>query len=434
MLKCSKILFFLIISYFSNSILSQTISISNTNIYSSASKGFLVDKDIIIKSGKILEIKDSKKKNKENYYILPGFCDTSVNLLFNSIGTYSSYSDLKLAMRSYLAHGVTNLITMNSELSINEKLIKLKREKSNIPTIQFSNKILVIKSEEYPLLPKELYYQGETHKDLEEEFNRQLDSISDIIRLYYRVHESNKYNFSSTTLNKWKQMAFKKGKKIEVTTFSDRLAIEESVKSGVFKIKDPIPMTVYSNIPISTIKKLEWTPHLELFYTLTLNNIQKREAYIQYLGNKSPFFNLFYREQATLNIERNLRDEDSYLTDLEFLDFTSPLQQFPEINQNIIAGSGAGHFFVFPGISLLEEYYKQASLTKDLIGSLESITSKSCIGFKDYDGTIREGNYANLVLYKINPLETIDNIFLMDRVYNQGVLQEIKRSEGLKKK
>ena len=156
--------------------------------------------DIEIINGKLHSILPNSSGLEIASYVLPGFCDTSVHLGFNSVGGLMDEKSGKLALSSFLAHGFTHLISQNPTPWMKKLENDIQRGKISSPEIRYTGKIIISKTKEYPELPGDLYYQGSNREEILAEVLSQIESKQKIINLYHRYYPGNDFFFDSVYL------------------------------------------------------------------------------------------------------------------------------------------------------------------------------------------------------------------------------------------
>ncbi len=108
--------------------------------------------------------------------------------------------------------------------------------------------------------------------------------------------------------------------------------------------------------------------------------------------------------------------------------FKSMLKPMKNAGVQLLAGSDSGAFnsFVYPGSSLHAELAEMVSAGLTPLEALQSSVTAGSNFFEvqDYNGKIKEGFKADLVLLKDNPLENIENTRSIFAVVSNGILYD----------
>lgn len=102
---------------------------------------------------------------------------------------------------------------------------------------------------------------------------------------------------------------------------------------------------------------------------------------------------------------------------------------------NIVSGTDTGNPFVIPGFSLHEEFQlmNEAGLTAYEVLLTTTVNAAEMMGEEAFRGTVEEGKIADLVLLANNPLEDIRHSRGIDGVVNKGVWLSKEKLDGFLK-
>lgn len=381
--------------------------------------------DIAIGSGKIKSILPIQKKRHNDLkekYLIPSFCDSYVTLGADSLGFQNNYSGIKKALQSFLLHGFTKIQSIGDGYWV--KAIKDEIDKGKIlgPEIIISERPIIIKSPETENLPNQLYYVAKDKESLEEEVKNQIKKKSRLINIFHRFDKNTTYNYDAKILNQIVKLANTENKEILVSAFADRQSIIESLSSGVRAIAHPIGTDVQEDFTPLYSNELKWIP---LFNVYKFQKNQGKKELLQdfqYMKEKSPFFKANYSELMEKSLKQtNLTPEDQILANKEYTSYISFFEKNQALSNKMILGSGSGNFFSFPGISGLMELKVIFDVTLDMKSILKIATENSCSFLSsEKEGTIQEGNKANLLVLKKSPFSGFDNLFSIQEIYKNG--------------
>jgi hypothetical protein len=405
----------------------------------SEKKDFSRVSKIEISEGKILKIQDAQKTDSKVRYILPSFCDASASITSGNSGGEASNAEIDLALKSFLHHGFTHILSVEDLPKILEVQKKISSGKTNGPVIRNSGRIIISSTKEYPGLPNTVYFSSTSEKEILEEVRSQSIRSYPFIQVYHRFYGLEDYSLNSGLIRQIKKIAEEREKKIFFTTFVDRLSILESLRAGARYIKHPIPPSIGSDFEYSFQKEIKWMPSFSSYYFLKAIKMNEgcREVSDLFKDNSSFFkfheFVKFVSECSAMEVEKLELEQASD----EFNSYLGFLQSYPNLAKNMILGSSSGQKLTFPGVSGILELILIQDSVKDISTFVSIATENTCPSISEtYDGKIKEGNEANLIIYNENPVKDNLQLFKPEKVYLKGkiVVPESKPKEEKRKK
>ncbi len=400
------------------------IIIKNINIIPMNEEVVLKNYSILIKDGKIQDIKSPSNfenlisTNKETKiidgtgkFLIPGLSDMQVHF----------YTHYKRDAKLFLANGVTLINNIGEQNSLNYH-IKEKISKNSIsPEVVTTSPILDgYRNPWLASLPVKTVTQAEK-----------------LLKLYKK--QGYKYIAVYPNLN-------------------------EIVYKKILKLSHQLDLKVVGYIPnkINTINIFEassYKPHLIAGFDKIIK-IQNQQDILKVLNlsNKNiiwhcPTLSNIYNHFNMKDYQKNPPESTKYVISIYSYDWikkhqTSYSKSVEKSYEQrikyilsivdkklIISGTGANNPFIVPGFSLHKEfeYLKKAGLSNYEILKTSTINAAHYLGYEDRLGTIEIGKEADLIILDKNPLENISNTKSIYAVINNGFFYNSKKLKSLLK-
>lgn len=392
------------------SIYSETIILPNSYFLDITNYTWKGPAQITIQKDIITEIKTLSQSTKAIYYITPSFCDAQVTLSFNALGGTSNKEELKEILETYVQHGITYIFSIFDPPWIKNFYYELRKKKLKLPEVYFAEKPILLPTKEYEELPQEIYFVSSKLTEIQEEIRKQHTSRLPIL-IIHRYYPENELYFKSEDLYFLKKIS--KNNFFTVSTFANKQSVLDALWAEVEYLQHPISVQWESNLKKEHIQTLKLLPLLNVYKNLYLSQTQSLEQEFNFLNSKSDYFNkkIFPKIKESV-----LTQVETFSEVVPWNDYLEFIAKNPNVQKNLILGSGAGNLFSFHGISSLQEL----KLFGDTIQKqyyLKAGLENSCkyMGINNNRG-IQVGSKAELILFKKNPIENPENLFSIERV------------------
>ena len=405
--------------FFHSSVYSQNITLSAVQYLQPDTDTFSSFVDIQIQSGKYLSIKPSKTVPKKIQYIIPSFCDAFTTLGTNSLNGQNTYSDIKLALRSYTNHGFTHIVSVADGPWIKQVQSEIAKNKLVGPDIIISPKPLLNLDKENKDISDLLYFKGKSNTDFLDEATYQLKSHSHIF-MFYRYNEGSNFKITPSLIHSLNLKANENSSKLYVATFADSTSILESLVSGVNILYHPIPYKISKSIKQAHLNSLVWSPMFINYFFLRADERNLTEVF-EYTAKQSTFFKKYYSPSSSA-ISPLLSDEATRKkAQTEYIGYLTFLEKNRVLKKQMFLSSGSGNLFAFHGLAGLWELKILETMIDSKKDVLRIPTKNTCghLGI-EYQGIIKEGQEANLLVLDENPLKTFDTLFSPAQVIKKG--------------
>lgn len=432
LLEKLPILKLLFIFFLYNSILAEDLVLKNVSYLQSDTLEFSQPTEIQIRKQKIQKIISLQSSNNRSKYVIPSMCDAFVTLGVDSLGGQNDRNAIYTSLKSFLYHGFTHIQVVTDGKWIYDIKKKIQKGKILGPQIIVAQRPILTKNQETSNLPKQLYFVGEDKRSIYQEVLRQTNKNSKLIHIFHRFHDSG-YNMKSFLFYRLNKLVERRNKVLMLTTFGDRFSILEALRAGIRYIHHPIPKSFQKDFDLSYSKDLHWSPGFLPYYFLELQGKQDElQKVYEYMYTMSHFFRRNYSDKMKPQLETNtLEMEEIEKVKKEFSSYWDFFKDNSILWKNLILSSNSGSRFAFPGIGGLIELKLYSSVIGNNKTLLNIPTQNTCsLISKTYKGKIQEGEIANLLVLKKNPMESFENMFEIESVILNG--KKIDREKLLK--
>ena len=427
--------FFLFIILFLNfNLYSKEINLKGIKYYDSNTNDFSENSNIFI-SNDIIKNITKNRTDGISFYALPSFCDIGVTLGADSLGGANTSSGIFLALNSYLSHGFSHIYSINNPPYLSNLIGK---KKIKYPHIKYSQKSIIYLTNEYPSLSEEIYITVKNEEQALQQIQEQIKINTPIIYLLNRYNEDINYYFDSDFFRKVNKINNKSV--IFISSFGDKTGNLDSIRSGMRYIQHPLSSEISQTISNEVLEKINYIPELNVYRNLYIEK-DKDEFIVEneYLANISKYYKKYYYPEVKEKINSNNYDIEKYSKiKKEYDSYLEFLKNNNFLINNLIISGGSGNMLSFPGISAIREFIILNNILENPYLLVKALTKNSCPLFADnYNGVIREGEKANLLLYKENPFKSERGLLNIERMYIDGELiskEEIKEKDSKKTK
>lgn len=387
----------LILFFFSFFLVSE--SIKNVK-YLKEDYSFSKPSEVFFENGKYTKF--TENSNKTDFYLIPSFCD-----VYATIGNDSNLN-IETKLESFLKYGFSHIQLVADKKEILKPNLKF-------PLLYFSEKNFLPSNKDFTLNKYSNY-------DLIYDYSKLNFSQNSINEFFYKNDSS--AEITSSILNQWNLDLKKNNSALRIHTFADNFSIMDALVSGNRILIHPISSELLPNITQEHLKEIYYTPILNVYQNLRLDNKEESEGANELiLFKKSKFFqNKLANKFEEILSTQNLTDEEKLEMKNEYLNYLKFIQTKPEILDRIELGSGTGNRLSFAGISGIREYLILYELFPNKKNLLKIITENSCKRVsKTYRGKMGLGEEANFLLVKENPVQkpeiflNISNLYLLGK-------------------
>jgi len=421
-------LLFIIFLLLNSNVYSKDINLKGLRYYDFNSGEFSENSNILISKDLIKSI-TKNRTDGVSFYALPTFCDLGVTLGTDSLGGANTSAGIFLALNSFLYHGFSHIYSINNPPYL-PKLISSK--KINFPYVKYSQKAIIYSTNEYSSLPEELYITVKNEEEAVKQIQEQMKMNTPIIYILNRYNEGSGYYFDSEFFRKINKINYKSV--IFTSSFADKTGNIDSIRAGMTYIQHPLSIDISKTISNEILEKINYIPELNVYKNLYIES-DKYEIINEneYLANISKYYKKYYYTEVQEKINSSNYDFEKYeKIKKEYISYTEFLKKNKYLINNIIVSGGSGNKYSFPGVSAIREFIILNEILNNPYSLIRALTKNSCSLFVDnYKGVIQEGEKANLLLYKENPLRSDIGLINFEKMYIDG---EIISKEEIKEK
>jgi hypothetical protein len=428
-----KLFFFLIFLLNTNNY-PKEINLKGIKYYDSNTNDFSENSNILI-SNDIIKNITKNRTDGVSFYALPTFCDLGVTLGTDSLGGANTSSGIFLALNSFLFHGFSHIYSINNPPYLSKLISK---KKISHPYVKYSQKAIIYSTNEYSNLPEEIYTSVKNEEDALKQIQEQIKMNTPIIYLLNRYSDGSNYYFDSEFFRKVNKINSKSV--IFISSFGDKTGNLDSIRSGMKFIQHPLSTEISKTISNEVLEKINYIPELNVYRNLYIDS-DKEESTTEneFLGNFSKYYKKYYYPEVKDKINSSNYDFEKYeKIKKEYVSYSEFLRENKYLSKNLIISGGSGNKLSFPGISAIRELLLLNEILDNPYSLVKALTKNSCSLFADnYNGVIREGEKANLLLYKENPFRNERGILNFDRMYIDGEIinkEEIREKDYKKSK
>ncbi|WP_246051860.1 hypothetical protein [Leptospira idonii] len=455
--------------------MSQNLKMGGVRVWDHEKRQFGEVSDLEVAQGKIKSIKASPRvSGGEVRYLLPGFCDASVNLGSNSFGGGTTKDNLSVYLQSFISTGFSHVESVGDPdlTRVREEITKGKWVG---PILLQSQKPILLSSHvsEPPGPTKQ--YQMVGLEDAKISISETKEQRTRHLPVFLKKKDG--LSFPQTNLFQWRKDWEGKNYIPIIYSFSEELAWQDALDTGYLVIFQPMPP--HSRLSSIQTRSFQWAPILNVAYFQSMkeNPVLLKER-IREIAQLHPVF----REQLMDGFLSTLPEVgDPTISQESFQDFQGIWKTFkehPNLKQKLIFASGSGHWGAFPGVAAIQEAYlweeawketrgdfvvptsepetsfwkklfsfspkekvllpthsDQESIPENRIDLLQILTEKTC-GFigADHEGKIKTGGPAHFSVFKENPLKRTSGIFAIESMVLGGKLVYTPKPQKVGKK